>query len=338
MFHVCYALSKSGSKDSPPLTEEAFAKSVAEWKNCLPVVSDSGVREQDLFDEIRTVMWKEISEGLEFMNDLLEKVANEPGGPLLQPIDDWESILDPRFFQDFGDLDPGGGHGCTIELTEDIPSECTSPPPISWEILFSNAIIVMALEVFKDIGEIGATLLCTCGLVFKWLRNTPIAGEAAPKIVQRLDISQRQEVLESANNSLNLEVYPAISKVFELVSHPFLKGVIDDLHQLEKYTISLLKSFELSSADLEHFILVTISHFRHHHLTRLPQVFKHEADEYNSPSYVSRRILEEIKPSVDPPTQDISIASSAQSVNLARTSSHRVSPTVSGLREAQIAT
>ncbi|KAK6525160.1 hypothetical protein TWF694_005306 [Orbilia ellipsospora] len=299
MLHVCYAISKSGSRESQPMTEEEFAKSVVEWKNCLPIVSDSGVRERDLFDEIRMVMWNEIAQGLEFVNDLLEQVANEHGSSFSHPIEDWESILDPKFFEDFGDIDPGVNQSSYGSLegdpgTGDTSSIYSFSLP-AWNVLVLNAIAVMAQEFFNRFREIGVVLLCTCGLVFNWLVHSGEATNTTPSPAPKLDISQREEVLQSAQEALNREIYPESAKILGLSSHPFLTGAIDNIYQLEKFMIYSLKSFNISSTAFDYFVSAIICHFHYYYHSKLPQAFKHASDVHRSPSYMIRRITEETR-------------------------------------------
>ncbi|KAF3935361.1 hypothetical protein ABW19_dt0210044 [Dactylella cylindrospora] len=107
MHHVSYAMSKSlaESKDIAPMTDAQFAQSAAEWKSCLPQVSEEGVFEQDLYEEIISVMWAEIKQGMEFASELLELFD---ASIFDAPMPDLDSWLDPpvQILESFDTNDP----------------------------------------------------------------------------------------------------------------------------------------------------------------------------------------------------------------------------------------
>ncbi|EPS44244.1 hypothetical protein H072_1766 [Dactylellina haptotyla CBS 200.50] len=74
--HVAYAISRA-KKTGPDedLPSEAFRKDLQIFRRCLSSVSDveTGLSDQDIFDEIVEVMWKELQEGLEYINSMLKK-------------------------------------------------------------------------------------------------------------------------------------------------------------------------------------------------------------------------------------------------------------------------
>ncbi|EPS35548.1 hypothetical protein H072_11061 [Dactylellina haptotyla CBS 200.50] len=346
MLHVCYAMSKSSSKDNPSMTEEAFSKSVKEWKNCLPVVSETGVREQDLFDEIRSVMWEEIKEAFEYVEDLLGKFENQ------QEYQHQESCHNLDFLNlDFlGDYHkPGKPKLCTDPPNDNEPPDISGhqgplspnkpiianpsepnpplPPQLTpWDILFSNAIIAMALGFFKELGETGIVMLCACGSVLQTVFGSLGTGTSTNH-APRVDITYRRSILDATNKALSSNIYPNFKKILDRVAHPFLKGTIGTIYQLEKCMIELSKSLDLSPAAFKHFARSVICHFQYYYDDQLPAAFKHPSDVYNSPLYTSWRIWEETEWLADPPLPDTVLENPNVPQSRAQTISH-TSPTI----------
>ncbi|KAF3934237.1 hypothetical protein ABW20_dc0110068 [Dactylellina cionopaga] len=88
--HVAYAMSQSESISTPRLQEPEFISGISLFKYCLLAESEGedGPSEQDIFDEIVSVMWDELSHGLAWI-----KQENIGESPILSRPSELQGIL-----------------------------------------------------------------------------------------------------------------------------------------------------------------------------------------------------------------------------------------------------
>ncbi|KAF3935326.1 hypothetical protein ABW19_dt0207657 [Dactylella cylindrospora] len=331
MLHVFYAASLSlDPDDSGPMSDGEFACSAAEFKGCLPVISENGILEQDLYDEIVSVMWAEIEVGMKFADDLQEHI--DAGEFDLQsfPVEgfdcDWDTELESLWTGLYGPDDPGGVNTSTEEEGAQYASQYRgeefaflhdgtvdpklierSPTPTATD--FQGSIDLYALFhppkpawdtlyrnpiVTRALQFLqGIFFLCICTIIAaSFIRSLPIGSPPVPP-KPKLDSNQRQHIIDCLQSSLGIPTYPYAWGIISAVTKPFLEGTIDTLRDLENSIVNLLKLYSITQHAFEHFLTAIISHFRHYYHAYLPAAFKCPSDEYNSPDYLFQRMREE---------------------------------------------
>ncbi|KAF3935204.1 hypothetical protein ABW19_dt0200427 [Dactylella cylindrospora] len=343
MLLVSHAMSQSLSESTLAMSDTQFRESAAQWKGYLPNISDTGVREQDLFEELLEAMWPEIKEGLEFAYELFNRIRAEtesgqmsdqmpnfdyvqgsmceiddPGGGISSCSFFGDPILD-FLSKDFrsvrsDDLWPCGddlGSYLCFERNEDVaisgcklggldPISAVAPatsilePPEqpilevpSWESLYKGSVVNAILQFFQEFSSASTTFVYVCSAICVSLFG---AFSAGPK----LNVLQRQDILDSLTRKINCNNYPQASSVVAAVRTPFLNGMIQTLHDLERCVIKLLKIYGLKRHVFEHFLSVIVSHFKYYYHEHLPDVLKCASDAYCSDSYIRARVDEEL--------------------------------------------
>ncbi|KAK6522965.1 hypothetical protein TWF281_002392 [Arthrobotrys megalospora] len=331
MLHICYAMSQTASAAAfPTTTDEEFGKSATEWKGCLPEISESGVHEQDLFDELVSVMWVELKEGWEFMeNSDWEKILGPEFSnfdPTFSPVYDFDTG-DPLFsLSDFVSVDmlswdnqsslksPGSGSSppeqnsnCSESTLSAITANSTPMPhdldsfspqnsswskPVQhpWETLFGTLVITVALRFIQEFQETSSIFRYLCSKI----------SCSTLDIDQERPQSQRQPVsdLDTSQrqdimNFLQDSLSQRLSPILNAVSDHFLSGIIKTLHDLEECMVAFLMICCVNTHTFLCFFSDIISRFYSYYHTRLPPNLKTSNDAYNSPNYVSDRRREE---------------------------------------------
>ncbi|EPS45806.1 hypothetical protein H072_183 [Dactylellina haptotyla CBS 200.50] len=323
MLHVCYAMSRAAGAESPQFTNDQFAMAASEWKDCLMVEKDPEIRRQkeDLFDEIKEIMWVEFKEGLEYAMLFRDRACMEPNSiphrrgdfdtndPLAS-----QNLFDPTYDVDtgLGDFEPDWGSFLDVDfldsdsdsnfrrheqpkfldgLEENIPPDKANLEPPTGKRLIGNVFVTAVFTFVQELQETGIVFLYLCGsLAVSTLRRfLELSTSPVPKPPE-IHLHERQHIIESLQKNLKYERHPESSRIIDAVSGPFLAGIIDTFHDLEECIINFMKITIFDPHSLLCFFTLLTTHFYSYYHKSLPQRLKCTAEVYNSPVYVPERI------------------------------------------------
>ncbi|RVD87078.1 uncharacterized protein DFL_005325 [Arthrobotrys flagrans] len=311
---------------SPQITDTQFSESAATWKEWLPVVSDSGVREQDIFDELLSIMWCEIKEGLENITEWFDRHINREQDMIMEEFDSdlptagvfqdgdplYPGIYDP-LFPDLAENDqdnayvPSGSSAIDAAMPEELRPNCDvnsfSPSmdlaheSSSWESLSESLVITAASAFLQELESSGILFLDLFGTLESLFASRVYDNEDLPQSagcpnLELSDIRERKKVVASMQSSLNCQTYPHASIIITKVSNLFLKGCLAALEDLEECTIFCLKLLCKPSHSVLNFFSAIVAHFSDYYHTQLPAGAKCSHDRYKNPGYVSSRFKE----------------------------------------------
>lgn len=305
MLHLCYAMSESTETDTLNKKDIEFAKSASEWKGCLQEVSDTGVYEQDLFDELVSVMWDEMKEGWDFMQSSGWEATFGPDyvnfDPAFNPIDDFDTGDPLRSLSDLLEIDMifSGTPACSNpeQLCHSLPA---ARPP--WETLVKTLVITLAVRFIQELQEASAMFFYIRDKIAGSTLRTDDGSPPAPRThIQpnpALSLNQRQDIIMFLQDSLPKKLLP----ILNAASDHFLNGVINTLHDLEECMTAFLMICCVNAHTFLLFFSDVISRFYSYYHTRFPSNLKCSNDVYNSPNYVSdKRRQEEINLEIPTP-------------------------------------
>ncbi|KAK6522962.1 hypothetical protein TWF281_002389 [Arthrobotrys megalospora] len=321
MLHVSYAMSQSTTMpEHSHITDTEFSESAATWKEWLPIVSDSGVPEQDVFDELLRIMWSEMKGGLEIITEWLDILTREqatseapkefdPSLPTagiydIDPVyptlveDYQESLPTIDFLDAFYITEVAAAqqdYNLQLPLT---PVEVAPEPliPLPWESLVHSLAITTALAFLQELKAAGILFFHLFGSLGTLLASRFYSSkDVLPKQsnARPLNIRERQTIAKSMQQSLNRLTYPHASIIVPTVSSLFLEGYIAGLDDLEECMVAFLSILCQPSDPSLRFFSAIIMYLNTYYHAELPAEAKRPRDRYNDLSYVLSRVTEE---------------------------------------------
>ncbi|KAK6519954.1 hypothetical protein TWF506_000248 [Arthrobotrys conoides] len=325
MLHVSYSMSHSTTvSQSPQITDTQFSESAATWKEWLPEISDSGVREQDVFEELLEIMWSEMKEGLENITEWFDKHLNREMAIIEEETD--PNLPTAGVFQDADPLYPGVCDSLFPDLAENDQNTDSIPPdlntmdevtpeevrpscdadflststdlePPPWESLSESLVITAASSFLRELESSGILFLDLFGTLGTLFANRAYGDEDISQSTGcfdpiQSDSQERQKVVTSMKSALDYHTYPQASPVVSTVSDLFLKGYLAGLEDLEECTVFFLKILCKPSHSVLTFFSAIVAHFSEYYHHQLPARAKCSHDRYKNACYVSSRFKE----------------------------------------------
>ncbi|KAF3316282.1 hypothetical protein TWF173_002603 [Orbilia oligospora] len=301
MLHVSYSMSHSTTlSHSPQITDTQFSESAATWKEWLPVVSDSGVRERDVFEELLEIMWSEMKGGLELMENLTEWIENLNREQLMIEEETNPDLPTTGVFQDGDPLYPGVSDPLFPDLCCDphlfSPPVSLGPPP--WESLSASLVITAASSFLKELESSGILFLDRFGILETLFASRVCddkkdLSQSAGCLDHTLpDVQERQKVVKSMQRALDCPIYPQASSIVSKASNLFLKGYLAGLEDLEECAIFFLRVLCKPSHSVLNFFSAIVAHFTDYYHSQLPARVKCPHDRYKNACYVSSKFKE----------------------------------------------
>ncbi|KAK6344651.1 hypothetical protein TWF718_006609 [Orbilia javanica] len=287
MLHLCYAMSKSGETSALGNKDVEFAKSASEWKGCLQGSSDTGVHEQELFDELIFVMWDEMREAWDLLESSQWKSIFEANYANFDPASSQVDLLDPSLSDLLeNDIASSG-----------VPARIGSPLAAcpSWKTLAKTLVITSAFHFFRGLQNASNVFHCICssmvGLTLGTNSGHPQASHVQPEQGSncQLSLDQRRDVIAFLQGSLSKKLHP----VLKATSHYFLSGVVNTIRDLEECTVAFLRVYCVNPHTFSRLLSEIISPFYLYYYCHFPKDLKCPKDAYSSETYVSDRVREE---------------------------------------------
>ncbi|KAK6340080.1 hypothetical protein TWF730_001853 [Orbilia blumenaviensis] len=308
MLHVSYAISRSSTlPESQKVTDTQFSESAASWKEWLPVISATGVNEQNVFDELLKIMWPEIQGGLanlEMFAEWLDTIPSDqrisaeeldpelPSACVDDPDDpNWSFLNEPLFaiptdaYQENACLESYPNAPRTIE-TEVAPLDLD---PVSstarlWERLFGDLAVGIIISFVRELESAGLLILHIFGVLGSLLLRQVHRDESVSPCYsasRQLDTWQRQNFVDSMQKSLIHPAHLHASAVLTKASDLFVKGYLAGLDDLEDCIVAFLRILSQPSPSFMAFFSEIVIHFDHYYRFTLPKTMKCSFDRYS---------------------------------------------------------
>ncbi|KAK6539406.1 hypothetical protein TWF694_009631 [Orbilia ellipsospora] len=245
--HVAYAMSQDGDEMTPKLDEPAFISGISVFKGCLEAESS----EQDLFDEVVTVMWDELNHGLSWVKEqkfeaslLAYSATGTTPGQELKDILQWPQEHHSISGRDGEVRVDGRSEWFGLPNQQNLRLKEYTP---TWKDLVTGTIFVNVIRFLKSLDNIGVVFIYLCGTFGSTILNSPKPmHNTTNDIPSPQEMELQDSIIEKIITPLKQDRASHIAQILKVAKYTLRAGSLTSIHDFEQYLIGLIKIHQRS--------------------------------------------------------------------------------------------